>query len=137
MVLGEIERVVRIDLVDGKLVDLVNAVLLDDELGRREIVETELRLDTEERDDEDETKREGVRAREDDTLEMEGARREEDEEEIFLDRDFELPCESLTEMSTNAQLKQTTKDNRVTLENLHFFCIVPTGATDQLALNGL
>ena len=71
--LGECERVGRIVLVDGKLLDLGNAVLLDNELGRLEIVETELRPDIDERDDEDEIEREGVRARDDeDDIEREG-----------------------------------------------------------------
>ena len=145
----------RIVLEDGKLVDLENVVLLDDEpgrrdddnelerrdddseLGRREVVVTELRLEIDERDDEDEIERDGVRVRDDETLDVEGARREDDEEEIFRDRDFELPCEVSTEMSTKAQLNHTTTKKRVTLENLHMFCIAPTGATDQLATFGL
>ena len=135
--LGVCERVVRTVLVDAKLRDPGSAFLLDDEFWRREIVETELRRDIDERDDEDEIEREGVRARADETLGVKVARREDDEGEIFRVRDFEFPCEVSTEMSTHAQLNQTTRHKRVTFENLHKFCIVPTGATEQLASSGL
>ena len=136
-VLGESERIVRIDLEDGILDDLGIAVRRNDELGRREIVETVLRLDTDERDDEDDIEREGVRTRDDETLDVEGTRRDEDEddEEILRDRDFEAPCEMLMETSTSVQLNPTTQHQRDTLENSHIFCMVPTGATDQLASN--
>ncbi|MCH9022841.1 MAG: hypothetical protein IID32_08750 [Planctomycetes bacterium] len=135
--LGVCERVVRIVLVEGKLRDLGSAFLLDDELWRREIVETELRRDIDERDDEDEIEREGFRARDDETLGAEGARREDDEDEIFRVLDFESPSEVSTEMSTNAPLNHTTRHRRVVIENLHRLCIVPTGATEQLASSGL
>jgi len=128
---------VRIVLVDGKLRDLGSAFLFGNEPGRREIVETELRLDIDERDDEDEIEREGVRARDEETLDVGDARWEDDEDETFCFRDFGPPCEVSTEMSTNAQLNHTTTHKRVTLEILHMLCIVPTGATDQLALIGL